>query len=157
MQEHFERHQEGLLYRILKEERREGSRILHDENGAVAFVPVCARYPYEIWIAPERRVSWLGDLGAGERRGLARALRTALQKLDGLWNRAMPYLMVLYQAPLDGPEYAHAHAHFQIYPAYRTKDRLKFLAGTELGGGMFVNDSLPEEKAAELRAVKVGP
>jgi UDPglucose--hexose-1-phosphate uridylyltransferase len=63
--------------------------------------------------------------------------------------------MVLYQAPLDGELHPEAHAHFQVYPPYRTKDRLKFLAGTELGAGMFVNDSLPEEKAAELRAVEV--
>ena len=30
---------------------------------------------------------------------------------------------------------------------------LKFLAGTELAAGLFVNDTLPEEKAAELKAV----
>ena len=37
----------------------------------------------------------------------------------------------------------------------RTKERLKYLAGTELGAGMFAMDVLPEEKAAELQAVQV--
>ena len=41
----------------------------------------------------------------------------------------------------------------QINPPMRSKEKLKFLAGTELGAGVFVNDSLPEEKAAELKAV----
>ena len=75
-------------------------------------------------------------------------------KHDALWSRVQPYLMVLYQAPLDGAVHPEAHVHFEIYPPYRTRERLKYLAGTELGGGMFVNDSLPEEKAAELRAAK---
>ena len=30
---------------------------------------------------------------------------------------------------------------------------LKYLAGPEIGGGNFLNDTAPEEKAAELRAV----
>jgi UDPglucose--hexose-1-phosphate uridylyltransferase len=30
---------------------------------------------------------------------------------------------------------------------------LKYLAGPEIGGGNFLNDASPEEKAAELRAV----
>ena len=33
--------------------------------------------------------------------------------------------------------------------------RLKYLAGTEIAAGMFTNDTLPEDKAAELRAVHV--
>ena len=33
--------------------------------------------------------------------------------------------------------------------------RLKFLAGSELGAGVFTADTLPEEKAAELRGVDV--
>jgi UDPglucose--hexose-1-phosphate uridylyltransferase len=34
-------------------------------------------------------------------------------------------------------------------------DRLKYLAGSELGAGVFTADTLPEEKAAELRGVDV--
>jgi UDPglucose--hexose-1-phosphate uridylyltransferase len=45
--------------------------------------------------------------------------------------------------------------HAEFYPPYRTSDRLKYLAGTELAAGMFANDALPEEKAKELQAVKV--
>jgi UDPglucose--hexose-1-phosphate uridylyltransferase len=33
----------------------------------------------------------------------------------------------------------------------RTATKLKYLAGSESGAGMFINDTLPEEKAAELR------
>jgi UDPglucose--hexose-1-phosphate uridylyltransferase len=33
--------------------------------------------------------------------------------------------------------------------------RLKYLAGSELGAGVFTADTLPEAKAAELRAIEV--
>jgi len=59
----------------------------------------------------------------------------------------------VHQAPTDGTPHPEAHVHFEFYPLYRSPERLKYLAGTEIGAGMFTNDSLPETKAAELKAV----
>jgi UDPglucose--hexose-1-phosphate uridylyltransferase len=86
---------------------------------------------------------------------MARALKTVLLKLDGLWQRPMPYLLVFHQAPTDGDAHPEAHVHLEIYPALRMPGRLKYLAGSEMGAGVFTADTLPEEKAAELRAVEV--
>ena len=55
----------------------------------------------------------------------------------------------------DGRVHPEAHFHVEFYPAYRMPGRLKYLAGSELGAGVFTADTLPEEKAAELRAVEV--
>jgi UDPglucose--hexose-1-phosphate uridylyltransferase len=63
--------------------------------------------------------------------------------------------MSWYQAPTDGAAHPESHLHAQFFPPYRTRDRIKYLAGTELAAGMFANDALPEEKAKELRAVEV--
>jgi UDPglucose--hexose-1-phosphate uridylyltransferase len=104
---------------------------------------------------PARPAPSLSKLSASEKTDLARALKTALLKLDGLWKRPMPYLLLLRQAPLDESEHPEAHVHFQIYPALRSPGKLKYLAGTELGAGLFANDSAPEEKARELQAVEV--
>jgi UDPglucose--hexose-1-phosphate uridylyltransferase len=78
-----------------------------------------------------------------------------LLKYDGLWQRPFPYIMVFHQAPSDGEAHPEAHVHVEFYPAYRMPNRLKFLAGSETGAGVFTADTLPEEKAAELRAVEV--
>jgi UDPglucose--hexose-1-phosphate uridylyltransferase len=34
-------------------------------------------------------------------------------------------------------------------------DRLKYLAGSEIGAGVFTADTNPDDKAAELQAVRV--
>ncbi|HEY8359892.1 MAG TPA: galactose-1-phosphate uridylyltransferase [Ramlibacter sp.] len=151
--DHFAEHGEALLARHIEAERGEGKRMLYEGPHAVAFVPVCARYPYEVWVAPIRPFESFAQLTDEVRADLARALKTVLQKYDGLWQRPFPYLMAWYQAPTDGVPHPEWHMHAQLYPPYRTRERLKYLAGTELGAGFFAMDALPEEKAAELQQV----
>ena len=152
---HLAAHGRGLLETMIEAERHDGVRMLYEGEHAVAFVPVCARYPYECWIAPVRAAAQFADLAAAERADLARALKTVLLKYDRVWQRPMPYLMAWFQAPCDGDTHPGAHLHAQITPPYRTRDRLKFLAGTELAAGFFAMDALPEEKARELQAIEV--
>ncbi|MFL5421086.1 MAG: galactose-1-phosphate uridylyltransferase [Myxococcales bacterium] len=153
--EHLERTGRGLLQEMLDVELRDGQRILWRGEHAAVLVPVCARYTYEIWIAPIRPVQRLYDATFDERRELARALKLALLKLDNLWQRPMPYLLLFHQAPTDGLDHPEAHLHIEILPYLRMPGRLKYLAGSEIGAGAFTADTLPEEKAAELRAVEV--
>ncbi len=56
------------------------------------------------------------------------------------------------QAPTDGEDYSTFHFHIEIHPPLRTPQMRKYLAGCEEGGGNFLSDSSPEERAAELRA-----
>lgn len=144
-----------LLQDMIEMEIENNQRLLYLGPKAVAFVPSWARYPYEVWVAPLKAVPTFSALDEAQRADLARALKTVLLKYDGLWQRPFPYLMAWYQASLDGEPHPETHLHAQFYPPYRTADRLKYLAGTELAAGMFANDALPEEKAKELQAVEV--
>jgi UDPglucose--hexose-1-phosphate uridylyltransferase len=152
---HLHRHGRGPLQDLIAHELAEGTRLLYRGPHAVAFVPACARYPYEAWVAPIEPLPDLVALNDAQRADLARALKTLLLKYDGLWQRPFPYLMAWYQAPTDGSEHPEAHVHAEFYPPYRTPDKLKYLAGTELAAGFFAMDALPEHKAAELQAVAV--
>jgi UDPglucose--hexose-1-phosphate uridylyltransferase len=152
---HFAAKKTTLLSDMLKDELADTRRLIVEGESTVAFVPVCARYPYETWVVPRRPAAWLHEMSSAELHDLAKVLKTVLMKFDAMWSRPFPYLMSIFQAPTDGGSHADVHTHIQIFPPYRTRDRLKFLAGTELAGGMFVNDSLPEEKARELRDVVV--
>jgi UDPglucose--hexose-1-phosphate uridylyltransferase len=145
----------GLLEDLICDEIRDGRRMLYATKQAAAFMPVCARYSYEVWVAPRRAAGSVDQLDAPERVEFARALKTVLMKFDRLWDRPFPYVMVFHQAPTDGLAHPEAHLHVEFYPAYRMRDRLKYLAGSELGAGAFTADTVPELKAAELRAIEV--
>ena len=43
--------------------------------------------------------------------------------------------------------------HIEYHPPLRKPETMKYLAGPEIGGGTMTNESDPDEKAAELRAV----
>jgi UDPglucose--hexose-1-phosphate uridylyltransferase len=154
-QSHHARQGRGVLQELIADERCEGVRMVYEGAHAVAFVPVCARYPYEVWVAPIEPVESFIQLTIEQRADLARALKTVLLKYDGLWERPFPYLMAWYQAPTDGKPHPESHLHAQFYPPYRTRDRLKYLAGTEIAAGFFAMDALPEEKARELQQVRI--
>jgi UDPglucose--hexose-1-phosphate uridylyltransferase len=152
---HYETQRSGILQDLIFNELNAAQRILYRGEHAVGFVPVCARYPYEVWVAPITPVETFVDLNELQRADLARALKTVLLKYDGLWNRPFPYLMAWYQAPTDGKSHPESHLHAEFYPPYRTPDKLKYLAGTELAAGLFAMDALPEDKARELQQVEV--
>ena len=71
---------------------------------------------------------------------------------DNLFNFSFPYMMVMHQRATDGGSYDHYHFHIEFYPPLRAANRLKYLAGSEVGAGLFINDTLAEEKASELRS-----
>jgi UDPglucose--hexose-1-phosphate uridylyltransferase len=152
---YFRQNGRGLLASMIQQELRDSQRIIYQGEHAVAFVPVCARYPYEVWVAPIQAAATFSELDEDQKRDLARALKTILLKYDALWNRPFPYLMAWYQAPTDGNAHPESHLHAEFYPPYRTAEKLKYLAGTELGAGFFAMDVLPEDKAQELRNVEV--
>ena len=155
-QAHYDAFGRGLLADLLRQELDDDARrVIYRGADVVAFVPVCARYPYEVWVAPLRPAPSLPDLTPEERLDFARALKTVIMKYDALWQTPFPYIMAFHQAPTDGKAHPEAHVHVEFYPAYRMPGRLKYLAGSEAGAGAFTADTLPEDKARELQAVEV--
>jgi len=142
-----------LFADIIAAEQRDGRRILFTDEHVVAFVPYFARYAYEVYVAPRRSVPHVHALREAEVESLARALKEVTVRFDNLWQMPFPYVMPLHQAPTDGGDYRAFHFFIAFHPPLRRPDLLKYLAGPEIGGGNFLSDTSPEEKAAELRAV----
>lgn len=151
--EHFDRVGRSLLGDMIAAELTDGDRIIARRETAVGFVPYCARWAYETYVAPVRPAERLADLGPQEREDFAEVLSEVLIRYDNLWEMDFPYVMVLHHAPTDGREHPGFHFHIEFHPPLRKPDLIKHLAGPEIGGGSFLSDTRPEEKAAELRAV----
>ena len=144
-----------MLCDILRYELEDGLRIVWKNEQFAAFVPFYARYPYEVHILPLDHDVRLGRLDRAAVRSLAEILKVILLKYDGLWGFSLPYIMNLFPEPTDGQPDPGWHFHIEFYPPYRTPEKLKYLAGSESGAGAFINDTLPEQTAAALRAVEV--
>jgi UDPglucose--hexose-1-phosphate uridylyltransferase len=150
---HWTEHGRALFADIIAAEKADGRRIIAENNSAIAFVPFFARYAYEIYVAPKQSHQSIADLPPQELFDLAAALQNVLIRYDNLWELSFPYVLALHQAPTDGCPTEGFHFHIQIHPPLRMPNLLKYLAGPEIGGGNFLSDTSPEQKAAELRAV----
>ncbi|HEX3601788.1 MAG TPA: hypothetical protein VHU84_16660, partial [Lacipirellulaceae bacterium] len=121
-------------------------------DSAIAFIPYFARYAYETYVSPKQSHQSIAELSSGELADLAALLKEVLVRFDNLWQLSFPYVLVLHQAPTDGRVADGFHFHVEIHPPLRTPNLLKYLAGPEIGGGSFLSDTSPEQKAAELRS-----
>jgi UDPglucose--hexose-1-phosphate uridylyltransferase len=150
---HTDRTGRCLVCDIVEEERRLGSRVVYENDAFTAYAPFFARYPYEVHIASRRHLGALTDLTRLEQRALAEALKSVITAYDGVFDLSFPYMMLVHQRPTDGGSYEHYHFHIEFLPLMRAAKKLKYLAGSESGAGLFITDLLPEETAARLRSL----
>jgi UDPglucose--hexose-1-phosphate uridylyltransferase len=131
-------------------ERADGGRVVYENEAMLAYVPWAARWPYEVHVCAAAHRPSVLDCSPAELRALADALQVVTRGYDALFERPAPYMMCMHQAPTDGGTDGHLHVEF--YPPLRARDKLKYLASGEQGGGTFTVDALPEATAVELRA-----
>jgi UDPglucose--hexose-1-phosphate uridylyltransferase len=153
VQAHRQDHGRDLFDDILSTELEDGSRVVEENEGAVAFVPYFARWPYEVWILPRNRRAYCSDLEDSEIACVAKLYRNICRRFDMIYGISFPYVMCMYQAPFDGGNHDDFHLHFVFMPPLRQPSLRKIPAGADLGGGNFMNDTIPEDTAATLRAL----
>ncbi len=127
-----------------------GERTVTANRHWLAFVPAFARWPYELHLAPRQHVGGLAQLSDEQADDLAPVLKDVLQRYDRLFDRPLPYVMAMHQRPV-GRGHRHFHLHVEFYPPNRSVDKLKYLAGSELGAGAFIVDARAEDTARVLR------
>jgi UDPglucose--hexose-1-phosphate uridylyltransferase len=140
---------------LMRRELEDGRRILHENDGVVAYLPYAARWAFEAHVVLREHRPSLLDCEPSELQDLAAALQALARGYDALFDRPFPYVMAVHQAPTAAPgrvgNAADGHLHVEFYPPLRTAEKLKYLAGSEQGAGTFISDTLPEESAVAVR------
>jgi UDPglucose--hexose-1-phosphate uridylyltransferase len=142
----------NLFDELVAGEVAAGTRIVGRNEHWVAFVPAAARWPYEVVLSPARRVASLPDLPEGARDAFCTLYLDVLRRLDALFGVPLPYIAAWHQAP-GGDSFARQEfgLHLQVLSIRRAPGKLKYLAGSESGMGVWINDLLPEDAARRLR------
>ncbi|MGC9061112.1 MAG: galactose-1-phosphate uridylyltransferase [Thermoplasmata archaeon] len=128
----------------LKEEIANGERIVYENEEFVALVPFAAKLPYEIHIIPRKHRSHFINTERNALVALADVLGRVLKALrDALGDPS--YNLVLHTSPSYLKEVDYYHWYIEIIP------RITIPAGLEMGSGITVNISLPENDAIILK------
>jgi UDPglucose--hexose-1-phosphate uridylyltransferase len=143
----------NLYADVLAAEQAAEVRVVARNAHWTAYVPAAARWPYEVHLAPHRQVPDIPALEDAERDAFAEIYPDILRRFDGLFDTPMPYISAWHQAP-RGADRELGYLHLQLFSIRRAPGKLKYLAGSESGMGVFVNDVRPEEAAERLRAAR---
>ncbi|WP_031481477.1 galactose-1-phosphate uridylyltransferase [Streptomyces bicolor] len=152
---------ENLFDAVLERELADQRIVLESEHW-VAFVPYAAHWPYEVHLYPKRRVPDLLALDEEARSEFPKVYLELLRRFDRIFGEGeppTPYIAAWHQAPFgqledfEGVMREDFALHLELFTIRRTSGKLKFLAGSESGMSVFINDVPPERAAERLREV----
>jgi UDPglucose--hexose-1-phosphate uridylyltransferase len=128
--------------KMLETELVEGTRVVEMTKRFVVLVPFAATTPFEMWLLPRCHRASFGRMDDAELQEFATVLQGSLQRLKAVLDDP-PYNFVV-----ESWETAHedfAHWRLRIVPDLTTP------GGFELGSGLAINPSCPEDDAEVLR------
>jgi UDPglucose--hexose-1-phosphate uridylyltransferase len=144
----FDETGECVFCTTLRRELADRIRIVASTDSFVAFIPFAALSPFHLWIFPVRHCSSFDEIEEYEITDLAVTLRTVLGKLYYGLNDP-DYNFSIRSIPAREGEREYFHWYLTVIP------RIVRTAGFEIGSGMYINTSLPEESARFLRGVQI--
>ncbi len=133
-----------LACTLIGEARELESRLIAENQCFVAFIPYAALSPYHLWIFPKVHAACFSEEPAETLSALAEILHTILAKVHGLLANPAFNLVIRSLGPQE-KDAPHFHWYISIVP------RVNKVAGFELGTGMYVNPSSPEDCARAMR------
>jgi len=123
------------------------SRVIENGEDFVVLVPFAAEHPCETWIVPKQHQASFFELNESQCREFAFLLRRTLRRLLRA-REDPPYNFVIDSAARAQLQSPSLHWRLRIAPDLTT------WGGFELGAGMAINPSMPEDDAELLRAAE---
>jgi UDPglucose--hexose-1-phosphate uridylyltransferase len=145
--QHFQQKERCVFCDIMRQELRDGSRVIADSADFVALAPYAPRFPFEMWLMPKRHRSRFEEATPGEFASLARMLKDMLQRMNATLL-SPPYNLIVHSSPLQENAGDYYHWHVELMP------KLTRVAGFEWGTGFYINPTGPEEAADVLRKAR---
>jgi UDPglucose--hexose-1-phosphate uridylyltransferase len=108
-------------------------------------------FPYSLRLIPNDPVPDLPSLDSSGRSAFAALLVDVLERFDGLFDVAIPYMLWIHQRPFDGGEWPGARLHAEIVSPWRARGVTRYIAAGEVGSGIYFNPIAAEDAARSLR------
>lgn len=153
---HFEKTGESLILKIRDEELKIKERIIMENDNFVAFLPFFTDYPYGVYIVPKKNNIYTFENFNDEiAEDFAKILKNLLGTFDTLFNREFPYMMGIYQNPVNSELEEECknfyNFHVKFFPPLRGANSIKWNASSETCVWAKTNPRRVEDTAIELR------
>ncbi len=128
---------------MIKEEKEQNVRVPYENENFIAICPFASRTPYEVWILPKRHNAKF-DFNDEELTDFADILSKILKALHKIFPD-LSYNYIIKSAPIEDHNVEYFHWYLEILP------RLTMPAGFEMGSGIYINPTPPEEASKEIK------
>ena len=133
------RKKESCPYCGIFDIEKSSPRLIIRNSEWIAFAPYSSMGPFEVWILPEKHVSYLGDCDDRILFALGDILRGILKRYAKILGN--PHFNYMFYQLSEAPEY---HLNLRLLP------RLSISAGFELSTGAYISTISPERAASYL-------
>ena len=131
---------------MVSEERRDGRRVIMENDNFIAIAPYASRFPFETWILPKKHRGHFENSKPAEVSDMAKMFKSVFYRLrTALGNPSLN--MMIHTTPMRESEKPYYHWHIEIMP------KLTHVAGFEWGSGFYINSMSPESAAKTLAGV----
>ncbi|MDO5028625.1 MAG: galactose-1-phosphate uridylyltransferase [Bacillota bacterium] len=152
---YFEKTGTNIYDQIIKDEKDFEKRIVFENDSFIVLLPFFANYPFETYIIAKDKISSFSDFNDKLVTDFARTLKELTGAFDQVYNKAFPYMMAIYQEPVNSPEYEGAKDFYRFnvkfFPPLRGENSIKYNASSETAAWVHGNPRRVEETAEELR------
>jgi UDPglucose--hexose-1-phosphate uridylyltransferase len=131
---------------MVQQELESSIRVVNQTEHFVAFEPFAPKYPFETWLQPKSHQANFTAMSRERVVEFAGIMQDALNRISRCLN-APPYNFAIHTAPCDREDSEVFHWHMVIMP------RLTIAAGFEMGTGIYINVTSPEDAAHYLREI----
>jgi UDPglucose--hexose-1-phosphate uridylyltransferase len=146
--DYFKKYGRCVRCDIIKVERKKKSRVVAENEYAIAIVPYASQKPFEVAVLPKKHWPSFRETSPEATAGVALLLQSVMQKMKNYLHD--PDLnFYIHDTPLDHKNYDHHHWHIELIP------KVSIDAGFELSTGIEINVVDPDKGAAMLRGKKV--
>ncbi|MEG0750875.1 MAG: galactose-1-phosphate uridylyltransferase [Oscillospiraceae bacterium] len=153
--EYLSDHGSCIFCDLLSAERRDGRRIIFQNDCFTVYVPFFSNWTYGCNISANRHISDLSQMSETELDSLGETVREVSGMYDALFDEQFPYMMCMHNAPINSglsDVAAACHFYIEFMTPLRSHDVQQFRASSESGAGAWCIPNRPEDKAIELSA-----
>lgn len=142
----YEYHERCVYCDMIRQELNYGRRVIEENEDFIAFQPFAPKFPFETWVMPKEHKAALTEEGPEQVAKFAEIVQNVLRRISKCLNYP-PYNYTLHTAPInqERDQNPYFHYHLEIMP------RLTIAAGFEMGTGVYINVTSPEDAAEHLR------
>lgn len=151
----YKENNENIFDKMIQEERDFKERIVMENDSFSVFLPFFANYPFETYIVSKKNITSMEEFDEEITRDFGEILKNLTGAFDNIYNKPFPYMMGIYQEPVNSPEYDGFKDYYRFnvkfFPPLRGENSIKYNASSETAAWVHGNPRRVEETAREVR------